>query len=212
MTSTRWDKRFFRTTRGRVVALLRRSSRTVEDLARELTLTDNAIRSHLAALERDGIVVQQGFRRGVGKPAHTYALSPEAERLFPKAYELVLGEFLDALAQRMPREELERLARDVGRCLAASRASAATDRDARLRAAVRVLNELGGLAEIEEVEGRAVIRGYSCPLGAVAPRHPEACLLAEALLQEVIGERVRERCDHERPACRFEVGAEAEKP
>jgi predicted ArsR family transcriptional regulator len=75
-----------------------------------------------------------------------------------------------------------------------------------------VLDELGGLAEIEEVEGRTVIRGYSCPLAAVAPHHQEACWLAEALLEEVIGERVRERCDRERPACRFEVSAEADKP
>jgi predicted ArsR family transcriptional regulator len=31
-----WDRRFFRSTRGRIVTLLRRSGRTVEGLAREL--------------------------------------------------------------------------------------------------------------------------------------------------------------------------------
>ena len=70
MASTRWDQRFFASTRGQVVTLLRQGHATVEDLARALGLTDNAVRAHLAALERDGLVVQSGLRRGTGKPAY----------------------------------------------------------------------------------------------------------------------------------------------
>jgi predicted ArsR family transcriptional regulator len=55
--ATRLDRNFFESTRGRVVTLLRRSGRTVEELARELGLTDNGVRAHLATLERDGVVV-----------------------------------------------------------------------------------------------------------------------------------------------------------
>jgi hypothetical protein len=36
-----WDEKFFESTRGQVVTLLRRSDRTVEELARALGLTDN---------------------------------------------------------------------------------------------------------------------------------------------------------------------------
>src|SRR6266496_4119842 len=79
------NPRFFASTRGRIVTLLRRNSRTVEELAQELTLTDNAVRAHLATLERDGIVQQRGVRRGSGKPSYIYDLTPEAEYLFPKA-------------------------------------------------------------------------------------------------------------------------------
>ena len=60
------SKRFMETTRGQVLSLLRRGPRTVEELARELDLTDNAIRAHLATLERDGLVTQAGLRRGRG--------------------------------------------------------------------------------------------------------------------------------------------------
>ena len=66
--STRWDQRFFASTKGQVAALLSRGVATVEELARELGLTDNAVRSHLAALERDGLVAQTGVRRGTGNP------------------------------------------------------------------------------------------------------------------------------------------------
>ena len=90
---TRLDRKSFESTRGRVVTLLRRSGHTVEELARELGLTNNGVRAHLATLERDGIVRRSGVVRresGGGKPAYLYELTPEAEDLFPKAYEPAL--------------------------------------------------------------------------------------------------------------------------
>jgi predicted ArsR family transcriptional regulator len=69
-----------------------------------------------------------------------------------------------------------------------------------------VLNEPDGLAELEERNGSFIIRGYSCPLAAVTPEHPEVCQMAEALITELAGVPVRERCDRgERPRCCFEV-------
>jgi predicted ArsR family transcriptional regulator len=56
MQPSRWIERLLASTRGEIIALLRRS---VGEMAEELKLTDNAIRSHLAALERDGLVEQR---------------------------------------------------------------------------------------------------------------------------------------------------------
>ncbi len=83
MKPTKLDQRFLESTRGRIVRLLRGSSRTVEELATQLELTDNAVRAHLTTLERDGLVRQSGVRRGARKPHFTYSLTPEAEKLFP---------------------------------------------------------------------------------------------------------------------------------
>jgi predicted ArsR family transcriptional regulator len=99
-----WNQKFFESSRGKVVTLLRRADRTVEELAQELDLTDNGVRVHLATLERDGIVRQRGSKRhgsGGGKPAYIYELTPEAEELFPKAYEPVLSQLLDVLAVQL---------------------------------------------------------------------------------------------------------------
>jgi predicted ArsR family transcriptional regulator len=119
--STGWDRRFFESTRGRVVTLLRRAGFTVDELARELDLTDNGVRAHLAVLERDGIVRQRGSVRrssGGGKPAYVYELTQEGEDLFPKAYEPTLRRLLDVLGERLGPEESEALLRLVGRRLA----------------------------------------------------------------------------------------------
>ncbi len=203
------DRRFMESTRGRIVALLRRSGRTVEELARALGLTDNGVRAHLATLERDGIVRQRGSVRrgsGGGKPAYVYELAPEAEDLFPKAYAPVLLRLLEVLSERLGPVESEELLRVVGRGLVEGEAAASDGARARLEGAVEVLNELGGLAELEEREGEVVIRGYSCPLAAVTPDHPEVCRMIEALIAELAEVPVREHCDRgESPRCCFEV-------
>jgi predicted ArsR family transcriptional regulator len=164
---------------------------------------------HLATLERDGIVRQRGSKRhgrGGGKPAYVYELTPEAEGLFPKAYEPVLNQLLDVLAVQLGPEESEALLRSVGRCIAAGQAVPDDGVHARLEAAAGVLNELGGLAELEERNGSFVIRGYSCPVAGVAPDHPEVCRMAETLLTELAGVPVYEHCDRgERPRCCFEI-------
>ncbi len=196
-------------TRGRIVALLRRSGRTVEELARALGLTDNGVRAHLATLERDGIVRQRGSVRrgsGGGKPAYVYELAPEAEDLFPKAYAPVLLRLIEVLSERLGPVGSEELLRVVGRGLVEGEVAASDGARARLEGAVEALNELGGLAELEEREGDVVIRGYGCPLAAVTPDHPEVCRMIEALIAELAEVPVREHCDRgESPRCCFEV-------
>jgi predicted ArsR family transcriptional regulator len=209
--STRWDRKFFESTRGRMVTLLRRAGFTVDELARALDLTDNGVRVHLAVLERDGIVRQRGSVRrssGGGKPAYVYELTQEGEELFPKAYEPTLRRLLDVLSDQLGPEESEELLRSVGRRLAGEHSTRADGAHARLETAVEVLNELGGLAELEARDGAVVIRGYSCPLAGVTPDHPEVCRMAEALVAEVAGVPVHERCDRgERPRCCFEIAS-----
>jgi predicted ArsR family transcriptional regulator len=207
MTEARWDRRFFASTRGRIVRLLRRSESTVDDLAASLDLTDNAVRSHLATLERDGLVEQHGLRRGERRPAHVYGLTPNAERLFPRGYEPVLDALLTIFGERLPAEQLEAALREVGRRLAVEfDGSAATDPRARILSAVAVLEALGGLLEVEDEGGIIRLRGYGCPLAGVTTNHPMACRLAEALVQEIVGAPVRECCDRtEHPRCQFEV-------
>ena len=190
------------------MTLLRRSGRTVEDLARALGLTHNGVRVHLAALERDGIARQRGVvRRGSGKPAHVYGLTPQAEELFPKAYGPVLRGLLDVLAERVGSEETEALLRAAGSRMADGRdVPAGDDVRARLEVGVALLNELGGLAELEEHDGTVLIRGYSCPLSAVVPGYPGLCRMTESLLSELTGVPIRERCDRgDNPRCCFEA-------
>ena len=206
---SRWDPQFFSSTRGQIVALLRRTRQTVDDLAARLALTDNAVRAHLLRLERDGLVRQKGLRRGERRPSLLYELTPEAEALFPKAYAPVLSKILEVLGERSSTEEGRRLLEESGRRLAAGRPPVAGGPEERLQEAADVLSALGGLAEVEvQPDGRLLLRGFSCPLSDVVGEHPELCTVAEALVCEVSGLAAHEHCDRtpgEPPRCRFEV-------
>jgi predicted ArsR family transcriptional regulator len=210
MAISGWDQRFLSTTRGQVLALLLRAPRTVEELAATLGVTDNAVRSHLSSLERDGLVRQSGVRRAQSKPAHVYDVTTAAERLFPKAYGPVLGYVLDVLGERISADALEALLREVGVRLAAeSGASARRTTLERVQRAASVLEELGGIVEIEEPappRGKLRLRSYSCPLASAAARHPEVCRLIESFLAEVVGAPVTKCCEADgRPRCCFEI-------
>src|SRR3954465_5716591 len=79
-----WRQRLLETTRGQILSLLRACDSTVEDIATQLQLTDNAVRAHLVSLERDGLVVRAGSRAGSRKPHVVYALTSAVEQVFPK--------------------------------------------------------------------------------------------------------------------------------
>ncbi|HEX9067408.1 MAG TPA: ArsR family transcriptional regulator [Ktedonobacterales bacterium] len=201
-----WNERFLGSTRGRVIASLRRDTQTVEDLATALQLTDNAVRAHLATLERDGIVRHIGVRRSgkSGKPAFTYGLTPEAEYLFPRPYAEVLDEVLGELQAHLAPHVAEALLRASGSHLASRYPAPNGPLTARLENAVTALNQLGGLAELERHDDQLVIQGYSCPLAALVPNHPEVCRLAETFVSDVAGLPLRESCERgPTPRCRF---------
>src|SRR5688572_25382923 len=157
MANKHWRQRILATTRGRVLSLLRWGPRTVSELAAGVDLTENAVRLHLSGLERDGLVEQEGVRRGAGKPAHIYQLSREAENLFPKAYATVLGEVLARIRDEQGPAGLETFLRSVGRH-AGERVKAGSPalRD-RVDRAVGVLGELGGMADVAETEDAITI-------------------------------------------------------
>lgn len=196
-------------TRGQILALLRRGQMTVDELAQAVGITDNAVRLHLAALERDGLARGVGVRRegAVGKPATLYAVAPEAEAVFSKAYEPVLTTLLVTLAARLGERDLSDLLRDVGRQLATTSVSASATLEQRVRTAATVLDALGADTEVEQSGSNAfVLRGFACPLSRSVAQCPPLCGAVEELVAGITRAKVQEKCDRAvAPRCSFVV-------
>ena len=209
MKPQRWRERLLESTRGQILALLRVEARTVNELAAALKLTDNAVRAHLISLERDGLIQRQGSRRGTRKPHASYGLTADAEQIFPKAYGLLLNHLMSSISKRLSSRDLRASMREVGRSLAKEHGDELTkkSRNERLTAALELLKKLGGAVALHhETDGKTLIRGKSCPLAAITAHYPNACLIVEALLTEIIGVPVKEHCTHgQSPSCCFEV-------
>jgi len=205
---TNWRSRLLESTRGKILELLRTKEHTVNELAAALRLTDNAVRAHLIALERDGLVSQAGVQPGVRKPHATFALTSDAEQIFPKAYGSLLSLFLAVFSEKLTPGELRVAMRAIGRKVADRYRTAfeGKNRKQRIEIALEILKELGGAASLQKSEGGCFIRGRECPLAAATARHPQACQIAESLLSEVIGAPVKEHCVHDpRPTCCFKI-------
>ena len=209
MQRSQWNQRLLASTRGKIIALLRTEHRTVSELASALQLTDNAVRAHLLSLERDGLIQAHGMRRGRRKPHVTYRLSPDAEHIFPKAYGPLLNYLVDAISDRVSPRALRATMQQVGRAVAQNHLPEIQRRPRaeRIKAALELLGDLGGSARLDQIQGRQIIHGRNgCPLAAVTASHPEACLIVESLLSNVIGVRAKKCCEYgDVPRCCFEL-------
>jgi len=199
------------TTRGRIVTLLHHDPLTAEDLASQLSLTPNAIRSQLTAMERDGLVRRIGRRPGTTRPSQLFELTSEAAQLLSRAYIPLLGQLVKTSAEILPAAQVETLLRAagkaLGRQLSAGRRPSGSMRS-RAAVASRLLNEeLGALTRVEH-NGHILIRGAGCPLAALTGKHSGVCLAMESLVGEIVGAPTHECCAREGPPrCCFEIGA-----
>lgn len=199
-----------RGTKATLLSLLRGSGRTVLELAGALGLTGNAVRGHLAALQRDGLAEVREMRRSAAKPSAIYALTPAGEALFPKGHAVVIGAILEEMRARFSAAERTAfLAAVAARLPVETPAYAALEE--RLDAARAAFAVLGGAAEVETHDGRITIGCHDCPLGDVTRDHADACELASRMVSAAVGAEVTTRCTHgERPACRFELNTRIE--
>ncbi len=196
--------------RGRIVTLLRRGPLTADDIAAELELTTAAIRAHVTAMERDGIVQRAGQRTGTTRPPQTFALTPEVEQLMSGAYVPFLIELVHQSATRLEPRELRELMRNTGKALAAAfPPSTVPDASlgARVNAVAGLLNDqLGSTMRVEKTNNHYTMRGFGCPLAALTGEHPTVCLAIERLIATLLETGVQECCDRtQRPRCCFQI-------
>jgi predicted ArsR family transcriptional regulator len=205
MGTTNLDKRFFESTRGKIVMLLRAASRTVHELASELGLTTNAVRAHLLVLERDKLVTSAGSIKGFRKPHSTYRLTDEARHLFPKSYDSLFIRLIGVLKQRIKPSPLKSIFDDVGTELAGDDQSQLSS-EQRIDKALDSLKAMGGAPRLLNKEGQVFIESESCPFAEAVSEHPEVCKIAESMLEKVIGKKVNETCDRSAtPKCCFAI-------
>jgi predicted ArsR family transcriptional regulator len=203
-----WQRQVGKTTKSRIVALLRRDQRSVEELAESLGVTDNAVRAQLAVLEREKIVTTAGIRRdgAVGKPATLYGIATDSSALFSSAYAPVLAALLTELGAKLTSKELATLLRKTGRRIAKSLPVKSTFDD-RVKASAAFL---GADAELVQTRDGYEIRGHGCVLSDAVIACPATCEVLEAVLRDVTGGAVRECCDRvNMPSCRFAISAPA---
>src|SRR6266513_706827 len=150
-----------------VLTQLRHRPMTVEELARALGLTHNAIRNQLRKLESARLVERRGRRPGVSKPSAVYSITLGGQVLFSTLYLPVLSEFLQVAEGQCSGKQLSSFMVDTGKSLARNYAKPSGDMRKRVGEAARLLRGFGGLTEIDTQNGSLVLRSKACPLAAL---------------------------------------------
>jgi len=147
---------------------------TVEELSQQLQITRNAVRQHLAALERDDLVRRGETKPSGGRPEQLYLLSDRGAEMFPRRYSWFSELLIEAMMAEAGREavgdKLDDMGRAVGRQLLSARASP-PDRTAVLAA---IMKELGYAADVAP-SADDTIQASNCIFHHLAAKFPEVC-------------------------------------
>jgi predicted ArsR family transcriptional regulator len=194
--------------RGRLLAELCGHPRSAVELAERVGTSSNAVRVHLEALRKAGLVDFTVERRGVGKPTHVYALTAAAEYLLSSAYAPALRAILDTLRTQL-NGGLPAWLQEAGATLARQRSP--NPKREGIASALDLWRGLGAVPSTERDGKGYVVRSACCPLGTVTRAVPEACELIEGVLAAALPSySVRERCERgDHPRCAFAISRPA---
>jgi predicted ArsR family transcriptional regulator len=209
------DARFFQSTRGRIVAALRRRhSASAVDLASEFGLSANAVRQQLVYLERDGFVEERPVKRGPTKPTLQYSLTAAADTLFPQRYDLLLNAVLREVRETGGEGAIRSIFAGMGRRAATKYGAQMKGKDTRGRVLelAEILRSNGVDAEVVETDGGVELREHNCPYARTVADHPEICRVIHTVLDETVatGAQQVESLATGGRACRFEIPARSE--
>lgn len=182
------------TTRERFLSLLLRQKAglTIDELSESLSISRNAVRQHLAALERDGLVAAGAVRRGVGRPSQVYLLTPLGAEQFPRQYSLLSGWILSALSTTYGAEGTTQILKQIASDLAKQFGPHVEGENVaqRAEAVTAVLNQLGYQATTEQAESGTAISAINCVYHHLAADFPAICDLDIQLIERLTGARV----------------------
>ena len=165
---------------------------TVEDLSKGLGITDNAVRQHITALERDGMVAGGETQSTGGRPERLYGLTAAGRELFPRHYSWFAELLIDSLREEQGtdalRGRLESIGKAVGRQVMA-RVAGTKDKAERIRALSDIMRELGyqsGSIDLPN-DKLPAIEATNCVFHNLAQRYPEVCHFDLAMMSEIVG-------------------------
>lgn len=178
------------------MALKQQGPATISHLADELQLTGEAVRQQLLQLQREGWVeakVNRSQERGrTGRPATSYKLTDAGDHLFPKNYDRLNVDVLDAVAEELGEGAVKKVLRRVSDERVA--ATEPATRDLSLEKRVDVLRglyfESDPYMDTEPAEDGFRLIERNCPYFNTAMRRPALCSISVNTLARLLGVRV----------------------
>ena len=177
---------------------------TVDALAANLAISRNAVRQHITALERDGLVARGATQPTGGRPEQLYVLTESGQERFPRQYSWLSEVLLRTLRAQLGPEGLAASLDAMGRAVADDMVPSPPEAPlaTRLAALGSAMRELGYDTLPPEA---AAIEARNCVFHKLAAEIPEVCRFDLALLSQASGRAVEHQACMVRGdgVCRF---------
>ncbi len=161
---------------------------TIAELSAALGISPVSVRHHLAALQARGLIQATEARQGVGRPHHVYTLTATAMERFPTKYMHLSERLLDELKAALPPETIEamfaRMAQDAVSEYAARLEGKPLEQ--KMDLLVEILGTEGFMAQWNKTGESLLVTEYNCPYLRLGQRHPEVCVMDEAVMRQVL--------------------------
>jgi len=201
--------------RNRLLGYLKqKGGATAAELARQLHITREGVRQQLQVLEREGWIARarRARKAHVGRPAITYEITTAGDHLFPKRYDNLSLNLVDAVAEQLGEKALITLLtaltdqqvehwrpRLAGKSLAE-----------RLKALKGIYFEDDNHTSVQHDSRGYMLVERNCPFLNVALKRPRLCSVTVSTLTRLLGVRVvrEERFQDGDRRCVFRVLAD----
>jgi predicted ArsR family transcriptional regulator len=190
-----------RTRRAIVKRLKQEGPTDAETLASHFKITAMAVRQHLYALQKEGLVTYQEEARRMGRPAKLWHLTPAADRFFPDRYAELTLSLINSMKEAFGEAGLDRLL-EVRTREQIQAYQAIVPHNAslqqRLAALAQQRTEEGYMAEVvAQADGTFLLSEKHCPICVVATACTGLCRMELEIFQAALGGDVTiERVEH----------------
>lgn len=179
----------------KILALLKQHGQTTTaEIADTLDVSYEAVRQQIKQLEALRLVQrhQRPNPSGVGRPLRYYSLTASGEHLFPKNYDELAVNLIDAIGGELGKDALRRVLDRLADAQVAQWEPrlAGLSLEERLRALEDIYLENDPFTEVQEEEGALQLVERNCPYLNVASHRPALCSLTITVLSRLLGYRV----------------------
>ncbi len=197
--------------------LRNKSGLTVDELSRNLEVTRNAVRQHLASLENDGLIEPGISRPSGGRPEQLYILSDKGKEMFPRQYswfaELVVESIRDEAGESVLKQRLDHMGERIGDQLLAQNPAQA-NLQSQVEKLSGIMHEMGYSTHgVSVIDGKPVIEADNCVFHNLAMKNPDICRFDLAMMSKFTGSKI----DHQEcmalggNICRFKFSTPQQK-
>ncbi len=164
---------------------------TVTELAAQAEVSPVTVRHHLGSLQADHLVTATVERRSVGRPHHVFHLTDAGEETFPRQYLNLTKRLLDQMKANLPADTISDLFERMARQITATHSATLEGKSQGERLALlsEILEAEGFMVSLEESGNGTRIIEHNCPYRNLGRRHPDVCMLDQALIDTVLETR-----------------------